>query len=92
MSNNKRQLNWQVQHIFARELASADRAGADEARSMLASAGFNLESIGNKMGLLVSPQMRDSIKSAPAAIQDAFSRAGFGLNTQNGSHPSKPVT
>jgi hypothetical protein len=41
MSNNKRQLNWQVQHVFARELASSERAGADEARSMLAPAGFD---------------------------------------------------
>jgi hypothetical protein len=68
MSNNKRQLNWQVQHIFVRELAVLGTDEAIQARRMLASAGFNLESIGNKMGLLVSPQMRDSIKSAPFIV------------------------
>jgi hypothetical protein len=45
---------------------------------VLSAIGFNLESRGNKLALLVSSQTRDVIESAPAVVQQAHITAGFG--------------
>lgn len=74
-------LQWEIQHIFPRELANNPDAAAG--RALLDSIGFNLESRGNKMALFSSEEMRDAMRNTPPAIQEALIKSGFGWNTQN---------
>ena len=63
----KRWLRFEIQHIFVSELGKGDFS--KPARDLLAEVGFNLESRGNKMALLSSPESRDAIRNAPQNVQ-----------------------
>ena len=91
-----RVLGIEIQHIFVSEISSQVSLAADNARRLLASINFNLESRGNKQALLARFNVRDAILNAPASIRQALVNAGFGLNTQNSfnnpnAHPEYSV-
>lgn len=73
-------LRFEIQHLFPSEIGKAD--AAVDARRLLNSINFDLELRGNKMALLASPAMRDALRNAPESVQQAFTDAGFGWNTQ----------
>jgi hypothetical protein len=78
-----RTFGFEVQHIFPNEILTSPSPAAMQARALLSAIGFNLESRGNKIALLISSATRDVIESAPAAVKQALTTAGFGLNSHN---------
>ena len=77
MSDTARELllRFEIQHIFPSEIRTQDSVAADRARGLLASIGFNFESRCNKMALFSSPEMRDAMRNAPPAVQQALVNA-----------------
>jgi hypothetical protein len=71
MSDPVRQrfLGYEINHIFASEIATSLGADAVKAYQLLQSIGFDLESRSNKIALLRSPETLAAIADAPASIQ-----------------------
>ncbi|MEP2235269.1 hypothetical protein [Hyphomonas sp.] len=60
------QLRFEIQHLFPTQVrTSVSDPNAVIANQFLADVGFNLESSGNKMALLASPDMRDALRNTP---------------------------
>lgn len=78
------QLRFEIQHLFPTQIrTNVSDPNAVIANQFLADVGFNLESSGNKMALLASPDMRDALRNTPPSVQQAFVDAGFNWNIQN---------
>src|SRR5262249_31235044 len=78
---------FEIQHIIPSEVMSSTTAAAVKARQFLASVGFDVESRGNKIALLISTATRNALLAAPQAVRDAFTNAGFGFNVHDSQSP-----
>lgn len=67
-----RLFGFETQHIFALAIASLGTDAAEAAEALLASIGFNLEGIDNKIALLIDPTTRDAVLNGPPDIAVAF--------------------
>lgn len=67
-------LRFEIQHLFPTEVGSGIGDDARDARRLLASINFDLESKGNKLALLASPGMRDALTEVWV---EAERRGGF---------------
>ena len=85
-----RLFGYEAHHIFPETVLT--RQDAAPARELLASIGYEIQAQGNKVPLLISPIVRDSIQNAPLNVQQVLVDAGFGFNSHDsqasgGNHP-----